>query len=298
MAFGPDDIGHWRDKLPYVRHDLELIREREDVLEKFGRFDYGFDFGAPVDLADDLTRYRAIPFSLRNSVEARFQPISPKSANWTTPGPRHAVGIPLAPYLEVRAVARDPQHLPEDVLFRDYIRGSGPQRFQLKAPAGDYEVLFLHPDGRADAAKAHSDGALTITFPEGEWKVSGLVIKGAHAKEPLPAWTEPQPVARPSLIHQPPRQLQPGQPLTLHLMPSSTEHITSVRLHYRSVNQLARFKTLEAKPSNISFTIPAEDISAQWDLMYYFEVLNDQKTGWFKPDPSVETPYYVIKVGD
>jgi hypothetical protein len=68
-----------------------------------------------------------------------------------------------------------------------------------------------------------------------------------------------------------------------------------VRLHYRPVNQLAKFKTLEAKPGGV-FQIPAEDVSANWDLMYYFEVLNDQKTGWFQPDPLVATPYYVVKV--
>ena len=48
MAFGPDDIGHWKDKLPYVRHDKVLIAERQAILGKFGRFDYGFDFGASV----------------------------------------------------------------------------------------------------------------------------------------------------------------------------------------------------------------------------------------------------------
>ena len=56
------------------------------------------------------------------------------------------MGIPLAPYLEVRAAARDPKHLPAGVLYRDFIHGTGPQKFQVKAPAGDYEVLFLHPD--------------------------------------------------------------------------------------------------------------------------------------------------------
>ena len=30
--------------------------------------------------------------------------------------------------------------------------------------------------------------------------------------------------------------------------------------------------------------------------MYYFEILNSEKTGWFYPDPRVETPYYVVTV--
>ena len=38
MAFGPDDIGHWKDKLPYVRHDLELVKERAAIFDRFGAF--------------------------------------------------------------------------------------------------------------------------------------------------------------------------------------------------------------------------------------------------------------------
>jgi hypothetical protein len=46
MAFGPQDIGHWKDRLPYVRHDVQTVAERERVWEELGRFDFGFDFGA------------------------------------------------------------------------------------------------------------------------------------------------------------------------------------------------------------------------------------------------------------
>jgi hypothetical protein len=294
MAFGPDDIGHWKDKLPYVRHDLELIREREESLEKFGRFDFAFDFGAAVNPAQDPARYRSIPYSLQNSVAARFEAVDPKSEHWASEGPREAVGIPLAPYLEVRAAAREPKLLPHDVLFRDFIRGSGAQQFVLKAPAGDYEVLFLHPDRTVDSKPARSDGTLSIAFPEGEWSVSGLVIKGPRSKEPPPEWRPPKPLPRPTIAHDPPPMAWTGEPLPLRLHVSPA-HVTMVRLHYRPVNQLAKFKTLEAKPGGV-FQIPAEDVSANWDLMYYFEVLNDQKTGWFQPDPLVATPYYVVKV--
>ena len=68
----------------------------------------------------------------------------------------------------------------------------------------------------------------------------------------------------------------------------------TVRLYYRPVNQLARFKMLEAKPG-ARFTIPGADVSHRWDLMYYFEVLNSSNSGWFHPDPLRDTPYYVVK---
>ena len=52
---------------------------------------------------------------------------------------------------------------------------------------------------------------------------------------------------------------------------------------------------IEAAPG-ASFVIPADAISGHWDLMYYFEALNDSNGGWFQPDPLRETPYYVVKV--
>ena len=30
------------------------------------------------------------------------------------------------------------------------------------------------------------------------------------------------------------------------------------------------------------------------DGMYYFEVLNSEKSGWFHPDPATATPYFVV----
>jgi len=296
MAFGPDDIGHWKDKLPYVRHDKVLIDERLDILDKFGRFDFAFDFGAHVPPAQDLARYRSIPYSLRNTVEPRFEAIDEKSTNWVDEGPREVVAVKPALYLQVRAAAREPGQLPAGVLYRDFISGKGPQKFRLKAPDGDYEVLFVHPDKTVDKRQAHSDGTLSITFPEGEWSISGLVIKGARSREPLPKWTVPKSMTRPAMSHEPPPRAAPDEELTLRLGVTPSAHVTAVRLHYRPVNQLAKFKTLEAKAPLAVFHIPAEDVSPKWDLMYYFEVLNDQKTGWFQPDPAVATPYYVLKV--
>jgi hypothetical protein len=40
----------------------------------------------------------------------------------------------------------------------------------------------------------------------------------------------------------------------------------------------------------------AADLSPRRDLIYYFEVLNKERTGWFDPDPNLATPHYVVKV--
>jgi hypothetical protein len=303
MAFGPADIGHWKDKLPYVRYDLKLIEDREQIFERFGRFDFGFDFGGPPAERRGGS-YRNTPYVLHNTVEPRFHAIGPttdyaeaKGYGWASKGQREAVALPLTPYAEIRAVERNPQHLPENVLFGDSIRGRGPQTFRVRTGNGEFMVTLLYPDGNATAApKRPHNGFIDIVFPEAPWTVSGIIVKNVHGDEaPKPqAW--PKPLQGPTITHIPPKTVAAGKPLTLSLRMVPTKNVTSVRLHYRPVNQLAEFKTLEAAPAKAVFTIPAADIPAGWDLMYYFEILNSEKTGWFYPDPATSTPYFVVNV--
>jgi hypothetical protein len=303
MAFGPDDVGHWKDRLVYVQQDLDTLREREEIFQRFGRFDYGFDFGAPVAKSQRQS-YRATHYVLTNNVEPRFLPVDPATRydeasgyGWASEGPREAVGIPLTPYLEVRSAIKDPQNLPHDVLYRDYIRGSGTQIFRVKAQPGEYKIHFLHPDRSEQVVELKPEGGvLNIAFPPGEWSVSGLVIQGPKSQSPLASHAAPKFTGRPAITHQAPTTTQAAQPLTLAIQISPSTEVSGVRLHYRPVNQEAKFKTIEQTPGNGSFTIPGEDISARWDLMYYFEVLGKGGSGWFQPDPQVATPYYVVKV--
>jgi hypothetical protein len=161
----------------------------------------------------------------------------------------------------------------------------------VKVERGDYRVALLHPDHTVSELKlAASNGRLEIPMPAGDWSISGVVIRGGKSV-PVPA--EPKDLPRPSFHHDAPAQAQSGQPLTLRLTVSG-DHVRGVRLHYRPLNQLAQFKTIEKAPGE-AFTIPGSDISSDYDLMYYFEVLSDNSSGWFQPDPLTQTPYYVVK---
>lgn len=301
MAFGPDDIGHWKDKLPYVRHDLKLIEERQKLLEQFGRFDLGFDFGGPVA---EPRGYRQDPFVVRNTVAPRFAPVDPGTKysetagfGWVTEGERRARALPLTPYLEVRAASRNPKSLPANMLYGDAIEGRGPQTFRIRAANGPYSVFFLNPDGssRPQELEARS-GFLDVVFPEGEWAVSGLVVKGPRSPKPLPARSTPKRRARPGIEHVPPKTAVPGQELALIIRVVPPNGVKAVRLHYRPLNQLAKFKVIENAGAKGAFAIPATDVSDRWDLMYYFEILNEENGGWFQPDPRSATPYYVVTV--
>jgi hypothetical protein len=302
FANGPDDVGHWQAKLPYVRHDLELIREREEVLQRFGQFDFAFDFGAaPPAPTPGLPGFLSTPYIRMNNVEPRFTAVSTSTAfdeqtgyGWLPGQWRRStdvVSISLAPYQEIRGAARVPYNLPRDVLFRDFIRTDGAQNFIVKAPPGNYEVMVLHPDRTVDTQVIDSkDDRLRIRFPNGDWAVSGLVIKGPKSRLAAPALPERRVLARPRFSHTPPAFAIAGKPLKVTLQVRGAKP-AAIRLHYRAFNQKDTFHTLEGGPS---FTIPGEHISARFDLMYYFEILNAQKTGWFYPDPATSTPYFVV----
>ncbi|MGO9094653.1 MAG: hypothetical protein ACLQGV_05470 [Bryobacteraceae bacterium] len=289
------DIGPWRDKLLYVRHDLKLIEEREKIFQQFGRFDFGFDFGGPAQ-----TRQ----LSYRSDVAPRFQAVDPATRyteaagfGWLGEGERTAHALPLTPYLEVRGVAPNPRWLPSNALYGDWIRGHGPQTFRIRAADGLYSVLVLQTDGSATPQKLRArNGFLDVLFSEPEFAVSGLVVKGPRAAEPLPARKELKRLPRPNIAHVPPKTAPPDKPLALAVRIFPVANVKAVRLHYRPVNQLAKFKTLENPGAKGVFTIPAADLSRRWDLMYYFEILNKENTGWFDPDPRAATPYYVVPI--
>lgn len=306
MAFGPEDVGHWRDKLPYVRHDLRLVEDRETVLRRLGRFDLGLDFGGPVPEAGPRGDHRRDPFVVRNTVAPRFLPVDPgtvydeaRGYGWVGGGAREAEALAPTPYPEVRAVAKDPGNLPRDVLWRDSIRGLGRQTLAVRAGPGEHEVTILHADGTLEARPPMPavGGRLEIAFPEGAWSVSGLVVRGPgtqNAASVPPATSSPP---RPAMRHEPPAAWRAGEPLPLSLGLADAGGPWTVRLHHRPVDQLATFRTIEVPSGGQArFTVPGAEIAVEAGLMYYFEVLDGRGGGWFQPDPREATPYYVVTV--
>ncbi len=113
---------------------------------------------------------------------------------------------------------------------------------------------------------------------------------------PVPALAKPLP--RPQFAHTPIKASPPQQSLTLTLQITPLNDVRVARLHYRTENPADPVKTIE-KPvaAAVTFTIPASDIPSNSDLLYYFEVINREKSGWFEPDPlSAPGPYHTVRI--
>ncbi|RAJ10254.1 hypothetical protein LV92_03003 [Arenibacter echinorum] len=71
------------------------------------------------------------------------------------------------------------------------------------------------------------------------------------------------------------------------------------RLRYRPVNQHLDFKTLnmERRGESGEFLgiVPSSQIDQRFDLMYFFEVMDNEGNGFIYPDLDLETPYITIQ---
>jgi hypothetical protein len=91
---------------------------------------------------------------------------------------------------------------------------------------------------------------------------------------------------RPAMEHIPPPFAIANQPLPLILR---LPHGYKVRLYYGP-----NLTIMENETGH--FTIPAEAMQLKRDLTYYFEILSNQGSGWFQPDPQTQTPFYIVRV--
>lgn len=258
-----------------VRRDLEQIEERERIHARFGRFDFGFDFGALIQ---------------KNTVAPRFRGVGPGTRYLETRGFGWVGdGVREAHRLEGQTAS--------DALFGDSIRGRGRQVFRIKTGAGDFTVLLPGPGGVVETRKLRArNGVVDVVFGEQAWEASGVILKSPRSAAPPPPRAWPKLLLRPAISHTPPRNVVAGRPLRLAVRVSPVSDVASIRLHYGPVSLREKFKTVENPPAKTGFTIPSADVSARWDLMYYFEVLNKKKTAWIDPDPDLAAPYYAVKV--
>jgi len=144
MVFGPQDVGHWKDNLAFVRHDVDRLKEAEEILDRYGLFDLGLDFGPKV-----TPRRSAYEPQYGNSysVERRLRLLDPemlyareRGYGWRDPSGITASEPMRIPYSSLEGDHLGDLALPMSVLYRDFLRGSRPSTLLVDLPDGDYTV--------------------------------------------------------------------------------------------------------------------------------------------------------------
>jgi hypothetical protein len=81
---------------------------------------------------------------------------------------------------------------------------------------------------------------------------------------------------------------------------TAPEGVKWIRLRYRHLNQKEDYQAaemaLDTESGTYSASIPASFVDAQWDLMYFVEIVDRKGNGRMYPDLEVETPYKVLSV--
>ncbi len=81
---------------------------------------------------------------------------------------------------------------------------------------------------------------------------------------------------------------------------SAPEDVKWIRLRYRHLTQFEDYATAEMTldPKRHVYTgrIPAAFVDPKWELMYFVEVVDKNRSGRMYPDLDVETPYVIVPV--
>lgn len=100
--------------------------------------------------------------------------------------------------------------------------------------------------------------------------------------------------------HQPVTRAPINQLISLKATITAPAGIKSVNLRYRSVNQHLDYKTLpmlaNAGSDTYQVDIPANQIDATFDLMYFIEIIDTNGNGTIYPNLEKETPYVIVEL--
>ena len=208
---------------------------------------------------------------------------------------------PLIAHVPVWSVAPG-----QDVVLRATVataNGTGFVRVHWRSQPGRYSARDMSPSGpyrfeiTIPAAQCQQGGFYFIEAGDKDDRVSTFPRQGR--KQPIQVRVQTRGNV-PSLTHDPIRNAPPGEPLRITAFANSAAGIQEVRLRYRSVNQYQDYFTLDMLPTGVEHQykaeIPGKHIPSDWDLMYFFEVVDKQGNGRIYPDAEKETPYVVVKL--
>jgi len=257
---GSDLSGHWRDELVKLENGLEkLVQQRKAFQPK---------------LTDDNPVIAHVP-------DRRMSP--------------NLVNTVVLFATTIRATISGKR--PIDQARIAYRIGSGDWQYKEMTPEekGPYVYTAVTPTSMAVEGMSY--------FIE--------AVDQSGARTTFPAAGEDDPIvvdvinddAAPIVTHTPIETAPAGKPLKVAATVrdiSGESGVKWVRLRYRPVSQYEDYKTLEMRPTDkpheYAAVVPGEHIPAEWDFMYFIEVMDNHGNGQIYPDLEKTMPYIVVKL--
>lgn len=102
----------------------------------------------------------------------------------------------------------------------------------------------------------------------------------------------------PAIVFDPPAHAVADQPFSVRLRVSPPHSVKEVVCHYRKALQTLPFLQVPMNSSNgldFETVLPADAVSARWDLMLFFELRLSGGEARRWPDWRIQTPYFVVE---
>jgi len=265
--------GHWRDELVELKKGLQKLQQER---EKFR-----------PDAIDEKPAIAQVPVRKARPGEDLIIRATVSPARRPSGGPKEPVAGVKARLPAARVLYRSGQGEPARQQadgYRDIeMRQTEPYLYRAVIPGGEVKAGLQYSIEAGDN--------------------SGRRAKTGSVSASVTNDSEP-----PLLRHEPITAAQPGKPIVVTTEVSDPAGIKWVRLHYRSVSQYEDYKTVEMTPTAqrnppavgraglYQAVVPAEDVVAKYDFMYFIEALDNHGNGRIYPELQKQTPYIVVKL--
>ena len=305
----PEQIGHWKDELPFLRAELSRLEEIDRVfLAACEKPEQALAWKIPQPWAKMAMKWKEERGVLTRWADTTLAPEQPAGEfdNYAVEDPKSAVKSLLTEfrYAKIlhapvrRAVAGRPVTVHASLL--------GPRAvakltlFYRSAGAG---FRFTSVQMTAQEKNVYSS-----TIPAGKaGETLYYYIRASDqteffhgsAKEPHTIAVAASPAPRPAIQHDDIAEAAVGKEVRVEAKIRSAARPAAVRLYYRHLDQSEDWiaaDMAERAAGVYRAAIPGEFVVPGWDLMYAIEAVDAAGAGSFYPDLEVRQPFVVVRV--
>jgi hypothetical protein len=306
----PEQIGHWKDELPFLENELVRLTE----IERRYRVAAADPAKALEWKIEQPRRKLAMRAKETAGIWSRWADLTPTPEPAAAPADRYsqidpaaAVQDVLRPQRYARILhtpvrftpEREPLHVHASLLGKR--EGTSLTLFYRMAGSGfSFHALEMKGDPAGNdytatipAARAGDMILYYIQARDGTTHLHG------SSKEPHGVTVRAVTPMRPEIQHTEVRSALIGKSLPVAARVNTALPPAAVRLHYRHLDQAEDWVVrdmLATGSSGYTADIPGEFIVPGWDLMYSIEVVDSGGVGAFYPDLHKQNPFVVISV--
>jgi hypothetical protein len=302
----PDQVGHWKDELPFLKHDLARLEEIDRLYMR-----YAEDPAGAARLKTPAPGYSlTMQWREEGSTVRRWPDETPVPSSGSG---RYHVQYPAASVTRLFSDLRDERILHAMVRFApagepvrmhaSFLGSRANLRLELRYREAGQGFRFAAVEMKPAAANVYA-AALPAAFAGKKilyylWaKTAEDEFQDGSAKEPHPLVFYDPAARGPELTHEDLRECRAGTDLPVEVRVSGRFTPVTVRLHYRHLDQSEDWRVIEmqnAGAARYRAAIPGEFIVPGWDIMYAIEAVDETGAGTYYPDLDVRDPFVVVR---